>query len=253
MKVTFLGTGTSQGIPVIGCDCAVCKSDDPRDNRLRTSIHIETKGLSIIVDTGPDFRQQVLRANIRKLDAILFTHQHKDHVAGLDDVRSFNFLQKKAMPVYGNLMTLQQLKVEFAYAFAEDRYPGIPEIDLIEIENDVFRIENIEILPILVMHHKLPVFGFRIDDFVYITDAKTISDSELKKAYNAKVLVLNALQQSPHLSHFTLMEALDVIAELQPEQAYLTHMGHRMGKHSSIDPTLPDNVSLAFDGLTFHL
>ncbi|MCC5932469.1 MAG: MBL fold metallo-hydrolase [Cyclobacteriaceae bacterium] len=253
MIIQLLGTGTSQGIPVIACECTVCKSSDPRDKRLRSSVHIQDDGLSLVIDTGPDFRQQVLQANICRLDAVLFTHQHKDHVAGLDDVRSFNFVQSKPMPVYGNQLVLQQLRVEFAYAFAEERYPGVPQIDLIEINGDVIKIGKHEIIPIKVMHHKLPVFGYRLGDFVYITDAKTIPDSEIDKARNAKVLVINALQKENHVSHFTLAEALEMIEELKPEKAYLTHLGHKMGLHHDLEKELPDGVFAGYDFLTLEI
>jgi phosphoribosyl 1,2-cyclic phosphate phosphodiesterase len=216
-------------------------------------VHIQDDGLSLVIDTGPDFRQQVLQANIRRLDAVLFTHQHKDHVAGLDDVRSFNFVQSKPMPVYGSQLVLQQLRVEFAYAFAEDRYPGVPQIDLVEINGDAIKIGKHEIIPIKVMHHKLPVFGYRLKDFVYITDAKTIPDSEIEKARNAKVLVINALQKENHLSHFTLAEALEMIEELKPEKAFLTHLGHKMGLHKELEKELPDGVFPGYDFLTLEI
>lgn len=253
MTIQLLGTGTSQGIPVIACDCTVCKSSDPKDKRLRSSVHIQDNGLSLVIDTGPDFRQQVLQTNIRRLDAVLFTHQHKDHVAGLDDVRSFNFVQSKPMPVYGSQMVLQQLRVEFAYAFAEERYPGVPQIDLVEINGQAIKIGNHEIIPIKVMHHKLPVYGYRIGDFVYITDAKTIPEEEMDKARNAKVLIINALQKENHLSHFTLAEALEMIEELRPEKAYLTHLGHKMGLHEELEKELPHNVFAGYDFLTLEI
>lgn len=253
MKVTFLGTGTSQGIPIIGCKCPVCTSLDFRDKRLRASIHIETEGKSFIIDAGPDFRQQVLREKIVQLDALLFTHEHKDHTAGLDDVRGFNFLQKKNLPVYGTSRVLLQLQKEFEYAFAPVKYPGTPMIDLCEIENKTFEIEGVKFTPIQVMHHLLPVFGYRVQDFTYITDANYISEIEIEKIKGTKILVLNALQQTPHLSHFTLAEALQMIEIINPEVAYLTHLSHTMGMHAEVLKTLPQNVKIAYDGLKINM
>jgi len=253
VKVTFLGTGTSQGVPVIGCQCEVCTSLDFRDNRLRTSIHIATENNSFIVDAGPDFRQQVLRERIRTLDALLMTHQHKDHTAGLDDVRAFNYLQQKHLPVYGRQEVLDQLKQEFAYAFADFKYPGIPLIELKSIENQPFEINGTSITPIEVIHYRLPVFGFRIGDFTYITDAKSISAEELEKVKGSKIIVLNALQKEAHISHFTLSEAVTLLMELNPQKAFLTHISHRMGTYAEVQRTLPDFIQLAFDGLSFEL
>ena len=253
MIVTFLGTGTSQGIPVIACQCNVCQSLDYRDKRLRTSVHIEINGQSFVIDTGPDFRQQMLLAKITKLDAVLYTHEHKDHTAGMDDIRSFNFKQKKDMPLYARKQVLNQLKQEFAYVFSNSKYPGVPQVELHEITNKPFKVAGIAIEPIDTMHYKLPVFGFRIEDFVYVTDTNYISAPELDKMRNAEVLVLNALHQSPHISHYNLKEALEVIDQVQPKQAYLVHMSHQMGLHSDIEAILPDNVSFAYDGLKVKL
>lgn len=250
MKLTFLGTGTSQGVPVIGCDCEVCTSVDFRDKRLRTSVHIEVEGKSIIIDSGPDFRQQVLANRIRQLDALVFTHEHKDHTAGMDDVRSFNFLQQRSMPVYAHPRVQESLKREFAYVFAEKKYPGVPQIDLYEIGLSPFKAVGVLFQPVEVLHYKLPVLGFRIHDFTYITDAKTIAEEEKEKIRGSKVLVLNALQKQRHISHFTLDEALAMVEELQPEQAYFTHLSHRMGKHRDVEKELPNNVQIAHDGLT---
>lgn len=249
LKVTFLGTGTSQGVPVIACNCAVCKSNNSKDTRLRTSALIETENLSIIIDSGPDFRYQVLRAKITKLDAILFTHQHRDHISGLDDVRSFNFKQKKPMPIYGNDLVIDQIKREFHYVF-ESNYPGIPKLEIHQISNRPFLIKNLAITPIAVLHHKLPVFGFRIKDFTYVTDANTIPDKEMEKIHGSKILVLNALQKDDHLSHFTLDEALKVIELIQPEKAFLTHISHNMGLHDEVSKELPPNVFLSYDGFS---
>jgi phosphoribosyl 1,2-cyclic phosphate phosphodiesterase len=253
MVVTFLGTGTSQGIPVIACNCEVCRSLDFRDKRLRVSVHIAVQGKSFVIDTGPDFRQQMLRERINHLDAILFTHEHKDHTAGLDDVRAYNFKQQQDMPIYGRRQVLEQIQREFAYAFAEKRYPGIPIITMNEIENQPFEVEGVLVRPIDVLHFKLPVFGFRIGDFSYITDINFISEQELEKVKGSKVVVLGALQKTSHLSHYTLEQALAVLEKLQPNTAYLTHMSHKMGKHANVEAELPPNVFLAYDGLKVQL
>jgi phosphoribosyl 1,2-cyclic phosphate phosphodiesterase len=252
LTITFLGTGTSQGVPVIGCDCDVCRSADARDNRLRTSVHVSTQGKSLVIDTGPDFRQQMLREKVRRLDAVVFTHQHRDHLAGLDDVRSFNFLQQRAMPIYGNAQVIEQIKREYHYVFGND-YPGIPQIVPHLIENKPFMAAGLPLLPIEVRHHKLPVFGFRIGDFSYITDANFISDTEMEKLRGTRVLVLNALQREKHISHFNLQEALQMVKKVKPEKAYFTHMGHRMGLHAEVNAELPEGVALAHDGLKVEL
>jgi phosphoribosyl 1,2-cyclic phosphate phosphodiesterase len=251
--ITFLGTGTSQGVPVIGCNCKVCTSNNPADNRLRTSIHIVSDDKSIVIDTGPDFRQQMLREKISMLDAVLYTHHHKDHIAGMDDIRSFNFLLKKAIPVFANSITKEQLINEFSYVFEPNGYGGAPKILLNEISNNPFHFENLEIIPVEVSHDKLSVYGYRLGDFTYITDANYISDVECEKVYGSKVLVINALQQHPHPSHFTLKQSLDQINKINPEQAYLTHISHNMGLHDAVSKDLPDNVFLAYDGLKLNL
>jgi len=252
--ITFLGTGTSQGIPVFGCDCDVCTSIDFRDKRLRTSVHLNVNGKSFVFDSGPDFRQQILRERITTLDALVFTHEHKDHTAGLDDVRGFNYKDGgKSMRVYGRKSVLDTLKREFSYAFAEFKYPGVPQIDLFEIENTPFEIDGIKFVPIEVMHYKLPVFGYRVGDFTYITDANFISDTELEKIKGSKVLVLNALRESEHISHFTLQQALDIIAKVNPEKAFLIHLSHQMGLHKDVEKKLPGNVRIAYDGLKVEL
>ena len=249
MVVTFLGTGTSQGVPVIGCDCPVCRSLDFRDKRLRVAVHLAVAGRSLIIDTAPDFRQQMLRERIQTVDALLLTHQHKDHTAGLDDIRAYNYRQGIDMPVFGRPEVLDQLKTEFAYAFAEVKYPGSPQLALQPIQNQIFEAAGIPVTPIEVMHYQLPVYGFRVGNFTYITDANFIADEELEKVKGSEVVVLNALQQEPHISHFTLEEALAVLEKLQPERAYLTHISHRMGCHAAVDKHLPPNVRLAYDGL----
>lgn len=253
MKVTFLGTGTSQGVPVIGCDCPVCSSLDYKDKRLRSSIHLEWDDISIVVDTGPDFRQQMLREKISKLDAVIFTHEHKDHTAGMDDIRSFNFLQKKDMPIYATQKVIAQLKREFAYVFEEVKYPGVPSVEIHEIENKPFFVGEHQIKPIRVLHYRLPVFGFRFGDFTYITDAKYIDDEELEKVKGSKVLVLNALQKTHHISHFTLDEAIKMVEYLKPEMAYFTHISHKLGNHHLIEKSLPSNIRLAYDGLKIYI
>jgi phosphoribosyl 1,2-cyclic phosphate phosphodiesterase len=253
MKVTFLGTGTSQGVPIITCTCAVCSSTDPRDNRLRTSVLIETEHTNIVLDTGPDFRQQMLRENVQKVDAIVFTHGHKDHTAGFDDIRGFNWKTKEAMEVYANEEVEIVLKRDFHYAFAEHKYPGVPNLNLNVIQNKNFMIRDVAITPIEVLHYKLPVFGYRIGNFSYITDANFISDSEKEKLKGSKVLVLNALRKSEHISHFTLDQAVAIAQEIGAEQTYLIHMSHQMGLHSDIDQELPEGINLAYDGLAVNL
>ncbi len=249
MQITFLGTGTSQGIPIIACPCNVCQSADSKDKRLRTSVLIEINGKTFVIDTGPDFRQQMLRANVKNMDAVVFTHEHKDHTAGFDDIRAFNFVNKKKMEVYASANVQDAIKKEFAYIFSDFKYPGIPEINLHLLENKPFSIEGIEIIPIEVMHYKLPVFGFRIGDFSYITDANYISDHEKEKIKNSKVLVLNALRREPHISHFTLDQAIELVNELKPEKAYFTHISHQLGLHGDVEKELPQNIEIAYDGL----
>ena len=253
MKVTFLGTGTSQGVPIITCTCVVCSSKDPRDNRLRTSVLIETEHTNIVIDTGPDFRQQMLRENVHKVDAIIFTHGHKDHTAGFDDIRGFNWKTKEAMEVYSNEEVEIVLKRDFHYAFAEHKYPGVPNLNLNVIQNKNFMIRDIPITPIEVLHYKLPVFGYRIGDFSYITDANFISESEKEKLKGSKVLVLNALRKSEHISHFTLDQAVAIASEIGAEQTYLIHMSHQMGLHVEVDSELPEGINLAYDGLAVTL
>lgn len=253
MKITFLGTGTSQGVPVITCSCDICTSSNPKDNRLRTSILIESEKATVVVDTGPDFRYQMLRAKVKTLSAIVYTHEHKDHTAGLDDIRAFNYSENRKTKIYAHPRVQQAIKREFSYIFSDVKYPGIPKLEFIDIDKEKFIIDDIEMQPIEVMHYRLPVLGFRIKDFVYITDAKTIDEKEIEKIQNCKILVLNALQIEPHISHFTLEEALEMIAKIKPETAYLTHISHRLGKHNEVSSELPKNVFLAYDGLVLEI
>ena len=253
MRITFLGSGTSQGVPVIACSCAVCTSADKRDNRLRSSILIETDEATIVIDSGPDFRYQMLRQKVHKLDAILFTHGHKDHTAGLDDVRAYNYFQHKEMDIYASEETQEVLKREFQYIFLNSSYPGVPQIKLHDISNKPFEINGLNIIPIRLLHYKLEVFGFRIGDFTYITDANFIAPEEMDKIRGSKILVLNALRLEKHISHFTLNEAIVVAQDLDCEQTYLTHISHQLGLHSEVSKILPHNIQLAFDGLSFEI
>lgn len=254
MKVTFLGTGTSQGVPVIGCDCEVCTSTNKKDKRLRTSIWVEAPEASIVIDSGPDFRYQMLRANVRKLDAIVFTHSHKDHIAGLDDVRAYNYFQQKAMEVYATMHTQDALRREFDYVFNNQGYPGIPQINLNTIHPDEsFNINGVEILPIRVMHYHMEVLGFRINDFTYITDANYIAPKELNKIQGSKSFVLNALRHEPHISHYTLEEAVEIAKLVGAGNTYFTHISHQLGLHEEVNKGLPQGMQLAYDGLTLEL
>ena len=253
MEITFLGTGTSQGIPVIACDCKVCTSKNPKDNRLRTSILIEENNQTIVIDTGPDFRQQMLRENVQKLDAIVFTHQHKDHVAGMDDIRAFNYKFKKDMDIYCTAEVEEALIREFPYVFSAYKYPGVPEIKVHNIKNEPFIINGVELIPIEGLHYKLPVFGYRIKDFVYLTDVSFVSEREKEKMKGAEVIVLDALRKIPHISHFTMEQAVELLEELKPKQGYLIHISHLMGKHNEVVKELPNFIKPAHDGLILEL
>ncbi|MCS7076049.1 MAG: MBL fold metallo-hydrolase [Bacteroidia bacterium] len=250
MKVTFLGTGTSQGVPTIGCTCAVCTSQNPHDQRLRCSVWIEIQEKHFIIDTSSDFRQQMLRAKVPRIDAILFTHAHKDHVSGLDDIRAYNALQNSAIDAYCNIQTASQIREEFSYIFKEPKYPGIPQLNLNVIDVHPFTVQGIEIVPIEVMHYKLAIFGYRIGNFTYITDASYIRDEMKARIKGSEILVINALRKEKHISHFTLSEALSVIEEVKPRKAYLTHISHQLGLYEVVSKELPANVFLAYDGLT---
>ena len=247
LKITFLGTGTSQGVPVIACRCEVCKSADPKDNRLRTSILVEDEHTTVVIDSGPDFRQQMLRAGVLKLDGLLFTHEHKDHIAGMDDIRAFNYVNRQAVDIYASKAVQHAIKREFHYAFDAIKYPGVPELNLITIDDVPFQIGTITFVPIRIKHYMLDIYGFRIGDFTYITDAKTIPEEEFSKIYGSKVLVLNALRKEAHVSHFTLDEAVEMMQHFSPEQGYLIHLSHQMGLHQEVEANLPKGIFVAYD------
>jgi phosphoribosyl 1,2-cyclic phosphate phosphodiesterase len=253
LKITFLGTGTSSGVPMIACDCEVCTSPDKKDKRLRSSILVQSPTTTLVVDTGPDFRYQMLREKVRHLDAVIFTHPHKDHLAGLDDIKAFNFRSRKAMEIYADSLTEEALRRDFYYAFTDTRYPGIPELNLNTITLDPFVVGDIPVIPVLVWHMKMPVMGFRFGKFTYITDANKIDEAEKEKIRGSEVMVLNALRKTKHISHFTLSEAVDMIKELKVPTGYLTHISHQLGLHAEIETELPDGVHLAYDGLVVEL
>ncbi len=254
-SITFLGTGTSQGVPVISCKCDVCRSSDPRDKRLRTSALIRSGGRSILIDAGPDFRQQMLRCRVDSLDAILLTHQHKDHIAGLDDVRAFNYSEKtgykecRPFPIYCEERVLEALRREFAYAFAENRYPGVPQFDVHLIDERPFEVDGLRVVPIRAMHYRLPVLGFRFGNLAYITDANYIPDGEFSKLDGVKVLVLNTVRKTPHISHFSLPQAVEVARRVGAERTFLTHLSHQMPSHAALEAELPDGIFPAYDSL----
>ena len=253
LTFTFLGTGTSGGIPMIGCSCEVCSSTNKKDKRLRSSLLVRSPDTTLVIDSGPDFRYQMLRENVKHLDAIVFTHPHKDHVAGLDDVRAYNFFSGKPMEVYANEMTQAVLVREFPYAFADFKYPGVPEIKLNTIAFEPFTVGDIPVIPIMVWHMKMPVLGFRIGGFTYITDANRIEESEQKKITGSKYLTLNTLRKEPHISHFNLQQGVELAQKLEVPQTYFTHLSHQMGLHEEINKELPSNISLAYDRLVISL
>lgn len=253
MKVTFLGTGTSTGVPVVACKCEVCTSDDPRDKRYRSSIMLTRGNSNIVVDCGPDFRIQMLKHKVEDIDAVVFTHAHRDHIAGLDDIRAFNYILHKSIDIYGTQFTLDAIKEQFPYIFLPGRYLGAPKLNLHSITDSRFNIGEFSFLPIQVMHQEMIVFGYRIGDFTYITDANYISPAELEKVRGSKVIVINALRNSRHVSHFSLSEALEVLNELKPKVAYLTHISHFLGKFENVKPELPSWVHLAYDGLQIEV
>lgn len=252
MRLTFLGTGTSQGVPVIACRCRVCRSGDSRDRRLRTSALLEVEGRNILFDIGPDFRQQMLREDVGRLDAILITHAHRDHVGGLDDIRSFNYVQHSKMDVYLNAEARFAIERDYHYIFEPHQYPGLPEADLHTVEAP-FTAAGVEVVPVKAMHKDLPVLGYRIGAMAYITDANYMAPAEIAKLKGVKVLVINALRREKHFSHYSLPEALAVIEEVAPERAYLTHMSHEMGLHEEVSATLPPHVALAYDSLKVEI
>ena len=247
-KITFLGTGTSQGVPLIGCNCEVCLSDDFRDKRLRTSIMIERGDTVVVLDSGPDFRQQMLREKVKKLDGLVFTHEHKDHIAGMDDIRAFNFINKKPVDVYCTKQVETALRREFFYAFEND-YPGVPELNIFNFDEEEFTIGDITLLPIKVFHAQLEIRGFRIGDFTFITDANFISEKEKRKIEGSTVMVINALRRNSHPTHYNLDQALFLLDELNIDQGYLIHLSHQMGKHEVVSSELPKNRFVAYDGL----
>lgn len=253
MRVTVLGSGTSQGVPVIACPCEICHSPDPKDKRLRSSVLLQVDGQTLVVDTGPDFRQQMLREQVKKLDAILFTHQHKDHTAGLDDVRAFNFIQQKPADIYAEQQVIDSLKSEFPYAFDNHGYPGIPQLNVNLIQNKPFFAGPSQIIPIRAYHHQLPVLGFRVHDFVYLTDVNDVAPAEQQKLQGTKYLILDALRKEEHISHFNLAEAIEFAQKQNVETTYLTHISHRMGFHALVEKELPSGVHLAYDGLQLEL
>ena len=253
LKITFLGTGTSTGVPMIACNCEVCTSTNKKDKRLRSSIMVQSEKTTLVVDSTPDFRYQMLRENVKHLDAIVFTHPHKDHIAGLDDIRAFNFFSHKPMHVFANEMTQEVIIREFPYAFADFKYPGLPEIVLNTISVEPFVVGDIPIIPILVWHLKMPVLGFRFGDFTYITDANRIDEPEKNKIRGSKIVVINALRNEKHVSHYNLQEAVELVNELEIPKAYFTHISHQLGKHEYVNSILPPGRELAYDGLVLHV
>lgn len=253
MIVTVLGTGTSQGIPVVACGCRVCMSGDERDKRLRTSVMIQTDDLQAVIDAGPDFRQQMLNNRVKQLDAVLITHSHKDHTGGLDDVRAYNWFQKQPMHIYGSNQVLHDLRQQYPYAFGDDKYPGAPDMKLHTIDDSPFTIKETAFLPIQAMHYQMPVMGFRAGGFSYLTDANQIEQKELNKMKGSEVVILNALRQEKHHSHFNLDQAIDILQYLQPRKGFLTHISHQMGLHAEVEKLLPDNIFLATDNLVLEL
>lgn len=253
VRLTFLGTGTSQGVPVVGCACPVCTSADERDRRLRTSALLHAEGKQLLIDAGPDLRQQLLRARVDHLDAVLLTHEHMDHIGGIDDLRALNYRMKRPMDIHASPQTLAALKRTFAYAFADDRYPGVPELRLHPINDRSFNAAGVSLETIPVMHYRMPVLGFRIGGLGYITDAKSIAEEEVARLRGVHTLVLNALRIEEHVSHFNLKEALAMVERIAPKRAYFTHISHLLGRHGEVSEQLPAGVELAYDGLALDM
>ena len=253
LRLEFLGTGTSQGVPMIGCECAVCKSTDPRDKRLRTSVLIQVDSKTLLIDAGPDLRQQMLRSDVKELDAVLLTHEHMDHIAGIDELRAFNFRQQRPMDIHANEVTLAAVRRMFHYAFSEERYPGVPELELHTIGRGAFRAAGVEVVPFEVTHYFLPVLGFRIGGLAYITDAKTLSADLVDRLRGVDTLVLNALRKKEHISHLSLAQAVDIVKAIGPRRAYFIHISHMMGRHAEVSAELPAGVELAHDGLVVDI
>jgi phosphoribosyl 1,2-cyclic phosphate phosphodiesterase len=253
IKVTFLGSGTSQGVPVVACPCDVCRSTNIKDQRLRSSILIEVDHQVILIDAGPDFRYQMLRAGAMKLDAILITHAHRDHIAGLDDVRSFNFIYRKSMDIYASAESQKEIKLEFSYAFGEADYPGLPKYNLKTITDKPFDINGTRVIPLSVLHRSMEVYGFRIGDFAYITDTNYIPGSTLAQLDGVKYMVVSAVRKEPHVSHYNLEQAVNILQFINPEVGYITHLSHLMGFHNAVERMLPDGIRLAYDGLEIYL
>jgi len=252
VKITFLGTGTSQGVPVIACGCKVCQSADEHDKRLRSSLLLETEEVTLLFDAGPDFRQQMLRERVNRLDSILLTHEHKDHIAGMDDVRAFNYKSQDAIDIYSEERVQIAIRKEFSYVFSEFQYPGIPKMRLLNIPEHPFLVKGIQIIPVRVFHYRLPVYGFRIGNFAYITDANYIPEESKEKLFGVKYLVINALRKEKHVSHFNLREAIDFIREISPKKSFITHISHQMGFYAEVSKELAPEISLAYDGLSFN-
>ncbi len=249
LNITFLGTGTSSGVPMIACNCAVCTSSNSKDKRLRSSILVQSDTTTFVIDTTPDFRQQMLRENVTQLNAVVFTHPHKDHTAGLDDIRAYNYFQQGAIDIYANELTQKALRNEFYYAFAEEKYPGIPQFEMHTITNKLFHVGNIEVLPVEVMHLNMPVLAFRLGNFAYVTDANYISEAEMEKLQGVETLVINALRNEAHISHFTLQQAIDISNTVGAKQTWFTHISHQLGLHHEVQASLPYGKALAYDGL----
>jgi phosphoribosyl 1,2-cyclic phosphate phosphodiesterase len=253
ITITLLGTGTSQGVPVVACECQVCLSHHQKDKRLRTSVLIETSNTNIVIDAGPDFRQQMLRENVKQLDALLITHDHKDHIGGIDDIRAFNWVLQKPMEIFASENSIATIRKDFSYAFEEIKYPGVPQINLHIVNNKAFQINEESIIPIYAMHGNLPVLGFRIRDFSYLTDASSINPEEFNKMKGSKVIVINGLRIKKHHSHFNLEEAVQLLNELHPQRGFITHISHQLGFHDEVNKELPDGIELGYDGLKILL